>query len=155
MTSLGRVSPKPQLISSLITPFNNQNNNNTQNNDDSTKLWTCKGLSFERIEVGDRINQPKRGQKVKIHYSTELLNGKIVDSSWERGKPFEFRIGRNEVVPGLEIAVLKMSLGEKVKLILTPEMAYGNRGIPPLIPPCSTLVFKISLLAFSGLQSDF
>ncbi|EGV91880.1 Peptidyl-prolyl cis-trans isomerase FKBP1B [Cricetulus griseus] len=75
-----------------------------------------------------------------------LQNGKKFDSSRDRNKPFKFRIGKQEVIKGFEEGAAQMSLGQRVKLTCTPDVAYGATGHPGVIPPNATLIFDVELL---------
>jgi peptidylprolyl isomerase len=73
--------------------------------------------------------------------------GKVFDSSWRRHEPFVFPLSRGEVIEGWEQGIIGMRVGGRRELIVPPSLAYGRRGSPPTIPPNSTLVFVIDLLA--------
>ncbi|MCV2423874.1 FKBP-type peptidyl-prolyl cis-trans isomerase [Paucibacter sp. DJ4R-1] len=88
---------------------------------------------------------PKKGDKVQIHYTGTLTDGKKFDSSIGRG-PFETVIGEGKVIKGWDEGIPRLKEGQKAKLIIPPEMAYGARGIPNVIPPNSTLIFDVELL---------
>ncbi len=87
------------------------------------------------------------GKKVSVHYTGTLTSGQKFDSSLDRGKPFQFTLGAGQVIKGWDEGVPGMKVGGKRKLQIPPEMAYGARGFPPVIPPNSTLIFEIELLA--------
>lgn len=90
--------------------------------------------------------KPMPGQRVTVHYTGMLLNGKKFDSSVDRGMPFEFNIGKGEVIQGWDKGIPLFNVGSKGTLYLTSDLGYGQRGFPPNIPPSSTLIFDIEVL---------
>lgn len=88
----------------------------------------------------------KNGNTVTVHYRGTLENGTVFDASYDRDEPFQFILGVGQVIPGWEIGVLDMKVGEKRILTIPPEFAYGPQGIPPVIPPSATLRFEVELL---------
>jgi len=103
------------------------------------------GVDVETITAGDGKSFPQKGQTVVVHYTGTLTNGKKFDSSRDRGKQFEFKIGLGQVIKGWDEGVAKMSVGQRAKLTCTPDYAYGVNGHPPVIPPNSTLIFDVEL----------
>ncbi|GAA5900098.1 hypothetical protein JCM8208_002013 [Rhodotorula glutinis] len=105
------------------------------------------GVTVETISAGDGKNFPKKGDNVTIDYSGFLQsNGAKFDSSVDRGTPFQTAIGVGRVIKGWDEGVPQLSLGQKARLICTPDYAYGERGFPPVIPANSTLIFEVELL---------
>jgi len=111
------------------------------------------------ITPGDNKNFPKAGQIVTIHYVGTLdpkttdkhgkivdETGRLIDSSREREEPFEFILGAGMVIHGVDQGLLKMSLGQKAKLIIPPELGFGFTGIKHFIPGGSTVFFEVELL---------
>ena len=106
---------------------------------------TNAGLQVEKLQSGTGPT-PKTGDMVSVHYTGWLTNGKKFDSSVDRGEPFEFVLGRGQVIRGWDAGVATMQVGDKVRLTIPPEMGYGARGAGGVIPPNATLVFEVELL---------
>ncbi len=105
-----------------------------------------KGLEYEELKVGTG-DEAKPGKTVSVHYTGWLTNGTKFDSSVDRGQPFTFPLGGGQVIQGWDKGFAGMKIGGKRKLYIDPEMGYGTRGAPPVIPPNSKLVFEVELLA--------
>ncbi len=91
--------------------------------------------------------KPERGQSITAHYTLYLADGTKVDSSLDRGQPLVTPIGVGRVIPGWDEAFLDMNAGEKRVLIVPFNLAYGERGRPPVIPPRATLIFEVELIS--------
>ncbi|KAH6565843.1 hypothetical protein BASA50_000065 [Batrachochytrium salamandrivorans] len=104
------------------------------------------GVTKEVLKAGDGVHFPKAGDTVQMHYCGTFTNGKKFDSSLDRGQPFVTKIGVGQVIKGWDDGVPLMSLGEKAKLFITYDCAYGEAGHPAGIPPKSDLVFEVELL---------
>jgi FKBP-type peptidyl-prolyl cis-trans isomerase len=84
---------------------------------------------------------------VTVQYRGTLVNGKQFDASYDRGEPFSFKLGSGRVIKGWDVGVAGMKVGGKRRLVIPPDMAYGNRDVGDgLIPANSTLVFEVELL---------
>ncbi|MEA4905719.1 MAG: FKBP-type peptidyl-prolyl cis-trans isomerase [Petrimonas sp.] len=101
------------------------------------------GLQYKILKEGSGP-KPKATEKVKCHYHGTLINGKVFDSSVERGQPAVF--GVNQVIKGWVEALQLMSVGSKWKLYIPSELAYGSQGAGSSIEPNSTLIFDVELL---------
>jgi FKBP-type peptidyl-prolyl cis-trans isomerase FkpA len=111
-----------------------------------SSIKTPSGLVIEDLVVGNG-NSAAAGQRVSVHYTGWLTDGKKFDSSKDRGQPFMFSLGRGEVIRGWDEGVSGMKVGGKRKLTIPPDLGYGARGAGGVIPPNATLVFEVELLA--------
>ena len=107
---------------------------------------TGSGLQYWDIKVGTG-EIAKDGSHVKVHYTGWLTTGKKFDSSVDAHQPFDFTIGRGEVIKGWDEGVTGMKVGGKRQLRIPPDLAYGPEGHPPQIPRNATLIFDVQLLA--------
>ncbi len=108
------------------------------------EVTTASGLRYLDEKVGSGVS-PSVGRRVTVHYTGRLENGVKFDSSVDRGQPYEFTIGADEVIKGGDEGIVTMKVGGKRKLIVPPSLAYGDRG-KGNIPPNSTLFFDVELL---------
>lgn len=105
---------------------------------------TESGLQYKIIKEGDGGEKPTDADRVKVHYTGKLLDGKVFDSSVERGEPAEF--GVTQVIRGWQEALKLMTKGEKLQVWIPSDLAYGTGGAGEMIRPNSTLEFEIELL---------
>ena len=114
---------------------------------DPTKTITSEtGLRFMEVEPGAG-SQPKLGDVVEVHYTGTLTNGKVFDSSYDRGRPIRFALGMAQVIPGWDEGIAMMKPGGKAVLVIPPDLAYGEVGAGDVIPPNSTLIFDVELVS--------
>ncbi len=103
------------------------------------------GVQVEILKEGTGI-EAKNGNMVAVHYTGVLENGVKFDSSIDRGIPFEFTLGAGQVIRGWDIGVEGMKAGEKRKLTIPSNLAYGSRGAGGVIPPNTILIFEVELI---------
>jgi len=103
------------------------------------------GLKIFIVKEGNGA-KPRKGDKVKIHYSGYLKDGKMFDSSVKRNKPFQTEIGVGRVIQGWDEGVLELNVGTKAVLYIPSHLAYGQRGAGRAIPPNADLIFEVELL---------
>ena len=102
-------------------------------------------LQIDELKPGEG-QEAKSGDRVTVHYVGTLTDGSKFDSSRDRGRGFSFQLGKGEVIKGWDRGVAGMKIGGMRKLTIPPDLGYGARGFPPVIPPNATLVFEVELL---------
>lgn len=119
----------------------------TQAGEEQKVQETSSGLKYIELTHGDGP-KPTKGQSAKVHYTLTLggFDGKVVDSSFERKKPFRFNVGTGQVIKGWDEGLMMMNVGSKWQLIIPSELGYGKNGAGGVIPPNATLYFLVELL---------
>lgn len=115
----------------------------TENSKKAGVKTTASGLQYKITQAGSG-KQPSATSVVTVHYTGKLLDGKVFDSSVERGEPIEFPL--NGVIPGWTEGLQLMKEGGKATLYIPSKLAYAEQGVPGTIPPNSTLVFDVELI---------
>jgi peptidylprolyl isomerase len=106
-------------------------------------------LEITDLSVGDGA-EAQAGNPVSVHYvGVSFSTGAEFDSSWNRGEPLQFGLGRGQVIPGWDQGVAGMKVGGRRKLVIPPHLAYGDRGAGGVIKPGETLVFVVDLVGVS------
>jgi len=106
-------------------------------------------LEIEDLEEGDG-EEAAEGDQLSVNYVGVLYeNGEEFDNSYDRGVPFDFPLGGGQVIPGWDEGLVGMKVGGRRQLTIPPDLGYGPQGQPPDIPPDSTLVFVIDLVAIN------
>lgn len=131
-------------IYTLLVPQNNIENDTIELSEEAN-MANQGELIIEDIEEGSGEVVVESGDDIVIHYKGTLADGTVFDSSYDRGEPFQTQIGVGQVIKGWDEGVLGMKPGGKRKLVIPPDMAYGEQG-QGSIPPNSTLIFEVELI---------
>lgn len=115
----------------------------TENKNKAGVKTTASGLQYV-IHTEGSGKTPTASSSVTVHYTGKLLDGKVFDSSVERGEPVEFPL--NQVIPGWTEGLQLLKEGSKATLYIPSNLGYGAQGVPNMIPPNSTLVFDVELI---------
>ncbi|MBT3320656.1 MAG: FKBP-type peptidyl-prolyl cis-trans isomerase [Anaerolineae bacterium] len=108
-------------------------------------MKTESGLEYTEKKAGTG-KQAEAGKTVSVHYEGKLPDGKVFDSSFQRGTPIEFQLGVGQVIQGWDEGIALMKVGGEATLTIPPELGYGERGAGGVIPPNATLIFKVELV---------
>lgn len=106
---------------------------------------TESGLYYQITEHGTG-EQPQKGQYVAVHYTGMLLDKTVFDSSYRRCEPIEFKVGVGQVISGWDEGIMLLHQGDKARLVIPAELAYGSRGAGGVIPPNAPLIFDVELV---------
>jgi peptidylprolyl isomerase len=140
------IAPNTAAAPTQLAEATTQPDKEPTTQDTSKERVLPSGLKIIEVREGHGDRQAKAGDTVDVHYTGRLTNGKKFDSSRDRNQPFSFQLGAGQVIRGWDEGIAGMKIGEQRKLIIPPDLAYGERGAPPVIPPNATLVFDVELL---------
>lgn len=108
-------------------------------------MKTASGMEYNEVTTGTGA-QAVVGKTVKVHYAGKFPDGKVFDSSINRGDPIEFVLGQGRVIKGWDEEITLMRVGGKAHLTIPPNLACGDRGAGGVIPPNAALVFDVELV---------
>jgi FKBP-type peptidyl-prolyl cis-trans isomerase FkpA len=134
-------------INNQAAPINNNLSGtvtNPQSQQQMTNISTTPGLEIYDLKIGEGA-EATAGKTIAAHYVGVLTDGTKFDSSLERGQPFEFDLGKGQVIKGWDMGIEGMKVGGIRRLVISPEFGYGNQAIGP-IPAGSTLIFEVQLV---------
>ncbi|WP_299110560.1 peptidylprolyl isomerase [uncultured Winogradskyella sp.] len=110
---------------------------------------TKSGLRYKVIQKGDG-KKAEKGNTVSVHYKGQLSDGTVFDSSYKRNAPLDFQVGVGQVIPGWDEGICLLNVGDKARLVIPSDLAYGAAGAGGVIPPNATLVFDVELMDVKG-----
>src|SRR3989344_4456252 len=115
-----------------------------------SKTFDVQGVKVEITQDGTGTATVKNGDTVSINYIGSLAaDGKQFDSSYDRKMPISFTAGSGQVIKGMDVAIVGMKVGEKREMTIPAILAYGDKGIPPIIPANSDLIFQVELMGIT------
>lgn len=137
-------APQLEETSMVQTPEQRGREYMAKNAEREGVVTTESGLQYEILKSGEG-ETPGRRDQVSVHYRGSFIDGRVFDSSIDRRQPAQFRV--NGVIPGWTEALLQMRVGDRWRLVIPPELAYGEAGAADIIGANETLVFEVELLA--------
>jgi len=106
---------------------------------------TDSGLRYQIIQEG-KGKQATKGAMVSVHYKGQLLDGTVFDSSYKRKQPIDFNIGIGQVIAGWDEGIQLLKVGDKARMVIPSNLAYGSTGAGGVIPPDAPLIFDVELM---------
>ncbi|WP_178988968.1 peptidylprolyl isomerase [Winogradskyella schleiferi] len=106
---------------------------------------TESGLRYKIIQKGEG-KKAEKGNTVSVHYKGQLADGTVFDSSYKRNSPLDFQVGVGQVIPGWDEGICLLNVGDKARLVIPSDLAYGAAGAGGVIPPNAVLVFDVELM---------
>jgi peptidylprolyl isomerase len=140
-------SPAPTNASAAAAPSGA--NVETDKETGKPVVTTPSGLKYVDLVVG-KGPEVKTGDYILVNYEGKLIDGAKFDSSYDRGQPYALHLGVSDVIKGWTEGLPGMKVGGTRKLIIPPNLAYGNQGFQDVIPPNATLIFKVELVSINN-----
>jgi len=135
------------LFTFVTTIFAAKDGSSEKNSGSETTNSGATELKTEVLYTPDECStKSKNGDMLTMHYKGTLQDGTTFDSSYDRDQPFTFQLGVGQVIKGWDQGLRDMCIGEKRKLVIPPQLAYGDRGAGSVIPPGATLTFEVDLI---------
>ncbi|MEN8187865.1 MAG: peptidylprolyl isomerase [Bacteroidota bacterium] len=106
---------------------------------------TDSGLRYQIIQKGNG-KKAEKGNQISVHYKGQLVDGTVFDSSYSRKQPIDFTVGIGQVIKGWDEGLQLLQVGDKARLVIPSELAYGSQGAGGVIPPNATLIFDVELM---------
>jgi len=106
---------------------------------------TDSGLRYQIIQKG-KSKKAEKGKQISVHYKGQLTDGTVFDSSYQRKQPLDFTVGIGEVIKGWDEGLQLLQVGDKARLVIPSELAYGSQGAGGVIPADATLIFDVELM---------
>ncbi|HOY56324.1 MAG TPA: FKBP-type peptidyl-prolyl cis-trans isomerase [bacterium] len=150
MTKTEKCVSKEQIDNNL--PMNNNQSNQVGVTNSQSQEIT--ELMAQVISPGNGAQKVQPGDTITVHYVGTLTNGTKFDSSVDRGQPFQVVIGVGQVIQGWDKGIVGMQVGEKRKLFIPADLAYGAQGAGNAIPPNSALIFEVELISIDKTASS-
>ena len=107
---------------------------------------TESGLRYQILQKGTGA-QAEKGKQISVHYKGQLTDGTVFDSSYQRKQPIDFTVGIGQVIKGWDEGLQLLQVGDKARLVIPSQLAYGSQGAGGVIPPNATLIFDVELMA--------
>ncbi|BAT85078.1 hypothetical protein LR48_Vigan10g025700 [Vigna angularis] len=140
----------PMAVSHLS--HSHQNQLKTEDSQFFFKEIGNEGLTKRILRKGVSWQTPFSGDEVEVHFRGHVENGASLESSYDKGFTFRFKLGQCEVIKGWDEGVATMKKGERAIFKIPPNLAYGEQGSPPLVPPNATLIYEIEMLSWSTIR---
>ena len=106
---------------------------------------TESGLRYQILQKGTGA-QAEKGKMISVHYKGQLTDGTVFDSSYQRKQPIDFTVGIGQVIKGWDEGLQLLQVGDKARLVIPSNLAYGSQGAGGVIPPDATLIFDVELM---------